>query len=77
MTALTSSVEVAGEYQALRQFMYQLWHAPRLYNTTDLKWVREQQRGRLEEVPPTHLSFTLTRYVYMPANVAPPAPRSS
>ena len=77
VTALTSNVEVAGDYQALRQFMYQLWHAPRLYNTIDLKWMREQQRGRQEEVLPTRLSFTLTRYVYMPMSAAPPAPPHS
>jgi hypothetical protein len=75
VTALSSNVEVAGDYQALRQFMYKLLRAPRLYNTTDLKWMREQQRNQQEVVPPTHLTFTLTRYVYVPAIGVPPAPQ--
>ncbi len=65
--ALNSEVEVAGDYNSIRQFMYQLLHAPRLYNTVDLKWNRGTTN---EKWPLTHLGFTLLRYVAVP--IPPP-----
>ena len=63
VAALTSDVEVSGDYNGIRQFLYQLLHAPRLYNTTDLKWTRGAYNERW---PITRLSFTLLRYVEAP-----------
>lgn len=65
--ALTSDVEVSGNYNGIRQFLYQLLHSPRLYNTTDLRWNRGTNT---EQWPTTHLTFTLLRYVATP--IIPP-----
>ena len=66
---IASEVEVSGNYNGIRHFMYQLLHSPRLYNTTDLKWSRESNG---EKWPITHLNFTLLRYVSTP--IIPPKP---
>jgi hypothetical protein len=57
VTAIASTVEVAGQYNNLRHFLYDLLRSPRLLNMTDIKWMRD------ETWPQTHLTFTLTRYV--------------
>ena len=68
--ALTSDVEVSGNYNGIRQFLYQLLHSPRLYNTTDLRWSRGTNT---DQWPITHLTFTLLRYVETPI-IAPAKP---
>ena len=60
-----NDVELAGNYPAVREVLYDLLRAPRLYNTTDLKWTTDDKYI-------TRLRFTLIRYVAVPS--APPAP---
>jgi hypothetical protein len=61
-TPIVSTIEIAGQYNSTRMFMYNLLRSPRLLNMTELKWVRGDQW------PTTHLTFTLTRYVGPPVN---------
>ena len=53
---VSTSMEVAGKQNDVRQFLYRIQLAPRLMNMTDMKWLRDVY-------PTTHLIFTLTRYV--------------
>jgi type IV secretory pathway VirB10-like protein len=62
ITPLASAVEVAGEYNQVRSFMYSLLRSPRLLNVSELTWLRDQY-------PTTRLMFTLTRYVTKPQAV--------
>lgn len=59
-----NDVELSGDYTAVREVLYDLLRAPRLYNTTDLKWTTD------DKYPTTRLRFTLIRYVATPS-VAP------
>jgi len=61
VTPIISVVEVSGRSENTRVFLYNVMRSRRLYNMTDIKWVRDTW-------PNTHLTFTLTRYV------APPLP---
>ena len=65
VVALTSNVEVAGSYNQVRQFMNLLWTSPRLFNTTELKWIAT------DKWPVTRMSFVLTRYVHIVDTSAP------
>lgn len=56
VSAIISIVEVSGQTNNTRQFLYALMRSRRLLNMSDLKWIRENW-------PLTHLTFTLTRYV--------------
>ena len=53
---ISTSMEVVGKQNDVRQFLYRIQLAPRLMNMTDMKWLRDAY-------PTTHLIFTLTRYV--------------
>lgn len=70
---LVSSVDVSGEFENVRAFLYSLVRAPRLLNLTNLRWAR--QEGDKPNV--TRVSFTLTRYVSREAAPAAPASASA
>jgi len=55
--AIGSAVEVAGAYNDVRRFLYDLQRSPRLYNLSEVRWTRG------DKWPITMASFTLTRYV--------------
>ena len=57
---VASSIEVAGAYNGIREFMYYLQRSPRLLNMTDIRW------KRADHWPQTSASFTLVRYVVQP-----------
>jgi hypothetical protein len=64
VTPIASTIEVAGEYRNLREFMYNLLRSPRLYSMNDIRWVRG------DRWPATSVTFILTRYVAAPASGA-------
>lgn len=55
--ALPSTVEVEGDYGQVREFLYRLMYAPRLYTMTEPIWRREETRGG------TRVTLTITRYL--------------
>jgi hypothetical protein len=68
VTALMCTMDIAGEYPAMRSFMYALLRSKRLLNVSGLTW------SRTNEYPRTALTFTCTRYVTSePMYIAPPA----
>ena len=56
VSAVVSIVEITGQTNNTRQFLYALMRSRRLLNMSELRWIRENW-------PLTHLTFTLTRYV--------------
>ncbi len=65
---IASSVEVAGRYTNIREFLYALQRSPRLFNMSDIRWTASAERW-----PITSTSFTLTRYVTAAKTAAGPA----
>lgn len=57
---LLANVEVVGNYDKNRKFLYLLMRAERLMNLSNIKWERAES-PRLPQG--TRVSFTLTRYV--------------
>jgi hypothetical protein len=70
---VVSTIEVSGEFENVRAFLYTIVRAPRLLNLTNLRWTR--QDGDKPNV--TRVSFTLTRYVSKDATPAMPVSASS
>jgi hypothetical protein len=57
VTPLESAVEISGQYNNMRQFLYNVEHdSPRLLNLSNTNWSRGTP-------PLTRLTFTLTRYL--------------
>ncbi len=59
VAAIISVIEVTGQADNTRQFLYNIIRSHRLLNMSDIKWVRDTW-------PNTHLTCTLTRYVGPP-----------
>jgi hypothetical protein len=57
VSAIANQVEISGNYQGVRGFLYNVLRIPRLINLNDVKWARGA-KGQ-----PTTLTFTVTRYV--------------
>lgn len=57
ITAMASTVEVEGDYGQVREFLYRVMFAPRLYTMTEPTWRRDQTLGG------TRVTLTITRYL--------------
>lgn len=57
VTAMVSTVQVEGRYGQVREFLYRVMYAPRLYTMTAPTWRRDPARAT------THITLTITRYV--------------
>lgn len=56
--SVLSTIEIKGKFNDARQFMYDLLYCPRLLTMSDVIWTRG------DKWPLTHVTFTLTRYIY-------------
>jgi Tfp pilus assembly protein PilO len=71
ITPKSSTVEVAGDYQKVRDFMYAVLRSDRLLNVSNIMWQRTESPEKPKD---TKISFNITRYVTRASAAAPQQP---